>query len=105
MDKQEKYINYVVGDLVKKTEIDYEQEMIKLSFLPLITSNYISFYPQLSFYFLIDFPSYPPSCSKPPPYISRSLSKYNEEIYGVSGDMENKIFSLYIDRIVKLVYG
>jgi hypothetical protein len=32
MDKKEKYYNYVVNDIVKNTEIDYDQEKIKFPF-------------------------------------------------------------------------
>jgi hypothetical protein len=33
MNNKEKYYNYVVNDIVKNTEIDYDQETIKFPFL------------------------------------------------------------------------
>ena len=38
MNKKEKYYNYVVEDIVKNTEIDYDQETIKFPFF-LANSN------------------------------------------------------------------
>ena len=41
MGNKEKYINYVVDDLVSKTEIDYEQGKIKFpSLSPLFSSPF-----------------------------------------------------------------
>ena len=32
MNKKEKYINFIVDDLVKKTEIDYDNESVRFDF-------------------------------------------------------------------------
>lgn len=63
MDKKERYINYVVEDLIKNTEIDYDQEIIKfpfssfsLSLLSLLT-HFLSF-SSLSYPYLSSFSSY-----------------------------------------------
>ena len=56
MDKKERYINYVVEDLVKNTEIDYEQGIIKFpynshSYTTLTLSPlYLSLHPHFSFF-------------------------------------------------------
>ena len=49
MDKKERYINFIVADLVKKTEIDYEQGKIKF---PYLSHSLLLFYPLNSLYFL-----------------------------------------------------
>jgi hypothetical protein len=41
MNKKEKYFNYVIGELIKNTEIDYEQEEIRLIKLDNIKSDSI----------------------------------------------------------------
>jgi hypothetical protein len=59
--KQEKYYSYVVEDLIKNTEIDYDQEIIKFPFtyspiLILLLSS--PFFPSLSYPYLSSFSSY-----------------------------------------------
>jgi|TARA_R110000796_G_scaffold233426_1_gene351956 hypothetical protein len=80
MNKKEKYINYIVADLVKNTEIDYDQEIIK--------------YP----YHLTFSPSYPLLH----PYTYILLSKYIKEIYGARDEEIEIIWKLYKERIESL---
>jgi len=57
MDKKERYINYVVEDLVKNTEIDYEQGIIKFPYNShslfhsfFLFPLYLSLHPHFSFF-------------------------------------------------------
>jgi len=81
MNKQERYINYVVEDLVKKTEIDYEEETI---FLP---------FPLPFHSFTILFLSYPPFI----------FSKYIKNLYGTKDEEAQTIWDQYKERIQSLI--
>ena len=81
MDKKEKYINYVVEDLVSKTEIDYEQGKIKFPF-------YSSTLP---------LPTTLPSFISLPLFFS--FSNYIKEKYGAHSEEIEIIWKLYKERI------
>ena len=80
MNKKERYINYIVDDLVSKTEIDYDQEIIKYPY---------QHSPHFSTYLLT--PSHTPHPSL--------LSKYIKEIYGARDEEIEIIWKLYKERI------
>ena len=82
MDKKEKYINYVVVDMIKNTEIDYDQEKIKSH----------SSIPSLPLSFLFPFSS---------PLFS--FSKYVIERYGIHDNDVDIIWKLYKERIQSLI--
>jgi len=86
MSKQEKYINYIVDDLVKKTEIDNEQQKITLPFISL---------PPISFTH-----SYFFSYSLP---ISPHFSKYIKNLYGTKDNEVQIIWDLYREKIQSLI--
>jgi hypothetical protein len=79
--KQEKYYSYVVDDMIKNTEIDYDQEIIKFPFLFFTYSFYPLFTPQ----FL--------SPSSPSFFSNYLLGRYaiNEGL--------NELWGLYINKI------
>ena len=81
MDKKEKYINYVVEDLISKTEIDYDQEKIKFPSTPLFHSPLRSF---LS-------------------YFLPSFSNYIKEMYGAHDEEIKIIWKLYKERIQSII--
>ena len=81
MGNKEKYINYVVEDLVSKTEIDYDQEIIKYPY---------QHSPHFSTYLLS------------PHITSIFLSKYIKEIYGARDEEIEIIWKLYKERIESL---
>ena len=83
MNKKERYINYVVEDLVSKTEIDYEQEIIKYPF-------YHSF-SSLSFHSLL---SHPPSLL---------FANHVRKVYGAHSEEIEFIWKLYKERIQSLI--
>ena len=84
MNKKEKYINFILDDLVSKTEIDYEQETIFLTH-----------------------PSFPPFPSPlhilrfilPPPFFTEHVTK----LYGTHKDEVDIIWYQYKQRIKELV--
>ena len=78
MNKKEKYINYVVEDLVSKTEIDYEQGKIKFPFLPLAP------YSSLTFFFIL-------------------FSNHVRKVYGAHSEEIEIIWDLYKQRIKELI--
>ncbi len=88
MDKKEKYINYIVGDLVKKTDIDYDKKEILLPFSP---SPYFLFSSLFSFTFFSSGPFF------------RSLSKYLKEMYGTTDEEIETIWERYKERIQSLI--
>ena len=51
MDKKEKYYNYVVNDLVKKTEIDYDEGRIYTPFSPPLSFTFFFSSPSLDSFF------------------------------------------------------
>ena len=104
MNKKEKYINFIVDDLIKKTEIDHDQETIKLPFLS---------YPQSPFLTQI-FPYSPIDISRftqRPPHslhsffksFSTSFSNHVRKVYGAHSVEINIIWKLYKERIHSLI--
>ena len=81
MNKKEKYINYVVEDLVSKTKIDYDQEKIKYPYLP----N------------LFHLPQHPIL------YPIFSFRNYLKERYGAHSEEIDIIWKLYKERIQSLI--
>jgi len=90
MNKKEKYINYVVDDLVKNTEIDYDQEIIKYPFYhttPPFTSTLIYF----SLSSIPLFPSLIP------------FANHVRKVYGAHSEEIEIIWKLYKERIESLI--
>ena len=88
MNKKEKYINYIVEDMIKNTEIDYDREKIKYS------STFLHF-PFILFpfyYFLLLF-------SSPLP----SFSKHVIERYGIHDNDVDIIWKLYKGKIKEVI--
>ena len=83
MDKKEKYINFIVDDMIKKTDIDYDREKIKYPF----SSSF-------SFFF---FPFHLPS------YLITSISKYVIERYGIHDNDVDIIWKLYKGKIKEVI--
>tara|TARA_B110000211_G_C13938256_1_gene490416 strand:- start:664 stop:921 length:258 start_codon:yes stop_codon:yes gene_type:complete len=82
MSKKEKYINFIIDDLVSKTEIDYEQETIFLTH-PSYPSHLLHF----------PLPSYLP------PFFTEHVTK----LYGTHKDEVDIIWYQYKQRIKELV--
>jgi hypothetical protein len=82
MNKKEKYYNYVVNDLVSKTEIDNERKENSFPYLPSPTKT-----------------SVPPLFSLP----SRLFSKHVIERYGTHDGEIKIIWNLYKERIHSLI--
>tara|TARA_R110000751_G_scaffold58320_2_gene123199 strand:+ start:1430 stop:1675 length:246 start_codon:yes stop_codon:yes gene_type:complete len=78
MNKKEKYIKYIVGDLVKKTEIDYDQEKIKYPF---------------SLYLISLFSPITPS----------SFRNYLKERYGAHSEEIEIIWNQYREKILTII--
>tara|TARA_R110000751_G_scaffold58320_3_gene123202 strand:+ start:176 stop:475 length:300 start_codon:yes stop_codon:yes gene_type:complete len=96
MDKKERYYNFIVADLVKKTEIDYDQEIIKLPFLhpPHSPSTLYSPFPSpLSNNLLHSFFK----------SFSTSFSNHVRKVYGAHSEEINIIWNLYKDRLHSLI--
>jgi hypothetical protein len=74
--KLDKYYNHIVNDLIKRTEMDYEEEEIELPFF----SSYSSF-ASLTHTFMM-----PPT---------DSFIVYVRDMYGVSGDEMQLIWDMY----------
>jgi len=89
MSKKEKYINFIVEDLIKKTEIDYGQERINFPFPS-------SFLLSLSFSFH-HLPLTPTSL------FPSSFSKYIRERYGVRDEEVQTIWGQYRNKVVSLI--
>tara|TARA_R110000868_G_scaffold347143_1_gene608239 strand:- start:603 stop:875 length:273 start_codon:yes stop_codon:yes gene_type:complete len=87
MDSKEKYINFIVADLVKKTEIDYEQGKIKYPFFLLFLSPST---PIFSSFYL-------------PSYLITSISKYVIERYGIHDNDVDIIWKLYKEKIKEVI--
>tara|TARA_R110002126_G_scaffold218330_1_gene364049 strand:+ start:1266 stop:1517 length:252 start_codon:yes stop_codon:yes gene_type:complete len=81
MSKKEKYYNYVVNDLVSKTEIDHDKKRIKFPFHSLYTSFFYSF----------------------PPSPILLFSKYITERYGTHDGEIKIIWNLYKEKIHSLI--
>ena len=88
MNKQEKYINYIVDDLIKKTEIDYGRGKIKCTFLP--SDSYFGDCANISSFF---------STST----YSTTFSVYMSERYGAKDEEMKIIWGLYKERIKELI--
>lgn len=92
MTPKEKYINYILDDLIKNTKIDYnvtkEEEIIIFPYLP-FTSLHLHYPlpPHLSSCFL-SFPTF---------------SKYVQQKYGVRDEEIDNIWGLYKERILDLI--
>jgi len=84
MNKKEKYINYVVEDLVSKTEIDYDQEIIKYPFY----HSFPSISPPLN---SLLFPSLIP------------FANHVRKVYGAHSEEIEIIWKLYKERIQSLI--
>ncbi len=82
MNKKEKYYNYVVNDLVSKTEIDNERKENSFPYLPSPTKT-----------------SVPSLFSLP----SRLFSKYITERYGTHDGEIKIIWNLYKEKIQSLI--
>ena len=83
MDKKEKYINYVVEDLISNTEIDYDQKKIKYPFL---SPHYFPLSP--SFLFFTN---------------NSPFTKHVIERYGIHDNDVDIIWKLYKERIQSLI--
>jgi hypothetical protein len=86
MNKQEKYYNYVVDDLVKNTEIDHDQETIKFPFY----YNYILPLHPTPFLFSLS-------------YLSTIFSKHVIERYGVHDEEMEIIWNQYREKILTII--
>ena len=87
MNRQEKYIEYIVDHLVKKTEIDYHQEEIKYPFFPPFFNSYL-------------FPPNPFPASSP---LFHPLSNHLKEKYGARDEEIKIIWDIYRERILSLI--
>jgi hypothetical protein len=87
MNKLEKYINYIVDDLVKDTRIDYDEKRIDTIF-PLV-------YPHASFSFFLKLSFH---------QIGNATYEHIENKYGVREEELPKIWMVYKGRIEKLIY-
>ena len=83
MDNKEKYINYVVDDLVKDTEMDYYKQSIKFPFP--------SFFSSLHYNLFISIP------------LLSTFSKYVEEKYGTRDEEIQIIWEQYRERLKSLI--
>ena len=88
MNKKEKYINYVVNDLVKNTEIDHDQETIKFPFYYnyILPSSPLPF-PSILFY----------------SHHSTTFSKHVIERYGVHDEEMRIIWNQYREKILTII--
>ena len=82
MNKEEKYYNYVVDDLVKNTEIDHDQETIKFPF----------YYNYTPFPFVLHSHT-----------ISTIFSKHVIERYGVHDEEMRIIWNQYREKILTII--
>jgi len=86
MDKRERYISYVINDLIRNTKIDYELERIEFPF---------SFFP-FSFSLFISYPAF---------HSLTFSSNYIKEMYGVPESMSDSIWDQYKNIIKDKVDG
>ncbi len=92
MSKKEKYINYIVDDLVKKTEINYNREEITFLFLStkpsfIFPSLLLPLSPSLSFYLLSSY----------------DFSKHVKEIYGTKDEEIEIVWNQYWEKLESLI--
>ena len=89
MDKKEKYINYIVEDMIKNTEIDYEQGKIKYpSTLPFPSYFFPSFTSFSTILFYSPLPSF---------------SKYIIERYGIHDNDVDNTWEIYKEKIKEVI--
>ena len=90
MNKKEKYYNYVVEDIVKNTEIDYDQEIIKYPFhlLPLFLPLHL---PSHSLYSHLLLPSLIP------------FANHVRKVYGAHSEEIEIMWDMYRERIQSLI--
>jgi hypothetical protein len=86
MNKYEKYINYVVNDLVKNTEIDYEKRKIIFPF-----NLHLRFHFKSTIFI------------KPNPTNSLDFKYYTVKTYGSHDEEIEDIWNLYKQRIEILI--
>jgi len=92
MNKKEKYINYIIEDMIKKTDIDYDREKIKFPFYSPISSS--PFLPSLYLFIPSHFSS---------PFLFSSFSNYIKEKYGAHSEEIEIIWDQYKERIESLI--
>tara|TARA_R110000803_G_scaffold40330_1_gene86954 strand:+ start:333 stop:602 length:270 start_codon:yes stop_codon:yes gene_type:complete len=85
MDKKGGYVNYIIEDLIKKTEVDYILERVRF---PFPFTNPLTSYPFYSFLL------YPHS-------FSSYFYKHIESYYGVPHELKDKIWVIYKERILE----
>ena len=88
MSKQDKYINYIVDNLVKNTEIDYEEERINYPFFLHSSPVYFPFLHLSSSTFF---------------YLYFSFTEYVKETYGTKDEEIQTIWDQYKERIQTLI--
>lgn len=94
--KQEKYINFVIEDILKYTEIDYDARTVQTPF-PLILSSRKLTHPH---FITLDFNIFPITDFYS---IRSSFSQYIIGKYGVHDDELVRIWYEYRDRIKPLI--
>ena len=83
MDKKERYYNYVIDDLVKKTKIDHERELIKYPYTHNLTSlSFFTIFSVFNSHYLF------------PPFI-----KHCEDVYGLNEQEIDYVWGEYKDII------
>jgi hypothetical protein len=82
MDKKGGYVNYIIEDLIKKTEVDYILERVRF---PLPSPSSLSFL----------------SLSLSSSLLSSSFYKHIESYYGVPHELKDKIWVIYKERILE----
>tara|TARA_R110002126_G_scaffold197188_1_gene345092 strand:+ start:898 stop:1188 length:291 start_codon:yes stop_codon:yes gene_type:complete len=94
MDKKEKYYNLIVNDLIKKTEIDYEDDWNEDG-----SDQEILIYP----FFRHPIPTneHPPTIL--PPKLEYRFSKHVIEKYGTHDDEVGMIWGNYRKRLQTLI--
>jgi hypothetical protein len=90
MDKKEGYVNYIIEDLIKKTEVDYILERVRFPFSYSSTSYFLLPTTSLSFSLLPFLP-----------LISSYFYKHIESYYGVPHELKDKIWVIYKERILE----
>ena len=98
MDKKEKYYNYVLNDLVSKTEVDYDNESVNFPFpIHPITHTYptpVHRSPSSRFLYHTSFPLTTNS------YFFLSFSEHCKVVYGLT-DEESEIIWGQFREIIK----
>jgi len=89
MNKKEKYINFIVADLIKKTEIDYKRKEIRYTFIPIDKRHTFGFiYPRSNFIMF--------------PYES-DLKKYVIDRYGAREEETKDVYYKFIETIKSII--